>query len=115
MRVLLLGWASLLTGAASAFGTWRSPDDRASFGPLEPSVRPVAREYLWPEGRMPDAQPQQVAAKSSEKAAPGFDAAQFRRPYLDFPLRRASAAVGRVFEGRIDCNLQRRKAYRRAI
>lgn len=42
---------------------------------------------------MPDAQPQQVAAKSSEKAAPGFDAAQFRRPYLDWYVPEATNRI----------------------
>ena len=60
MRVLLLGWASLLTGAASAFGTWCSPDDRASFGPLEPSVqnevdRAVSLGERWLAAQVPEA------------------------------------------------------------
>ena len=55
-----------------------------SFGPLGPSARPYEREYIWPEGRMPDAQPHQVAAKTGEMKAPGFDADAFRRPYIDW-------------------------------
>ena len=28
----------------------------ASFGPLTPSAKPCEREYIWPAGKMPDAQ-----------------------------------------------------------
>ena len=56
----------------------------ASFGPLTPSAKPCEREYIWPEGKMPDAQPHQVAAKTGETKAPGFKADDFRRPYIDW-------------------------------
>jgi len=56
----------------------------ASFGPLTPSVAPYEREYIWPEGKMPDAQAHQAAAKVAEKKAPGFKAEDFRRPYLEW-------------------------------
>ena len=55
-----------------------------SFGPLTPSARPYEREYIWPEGKMPDVQPQQIAAKTGEKNSPGFKADDFRRPYIDW-------------------------------
>ena len=55
-----------------------------SFGPLTPSAEPYERAYIWPEGKMPDAQPHQIAAKTGEKNAPGFKADDFRRPYLDW-------------------------------
>ena len=54
----------------------------ASFGPLTPSAKPCEREYIWPEGKMPDAQPHQIAAKTGEKKMPGFKADDFRRPYI---------------------------------
>ena len=54
-----------------------------SFGPLTPSASPCGREYIWPDGLMPDPQPHQVAAKTGEKNAPGFKADDFRRPYID--------------------------------
>ena len=56
----------------------------ASFGPLETSARPYEREYIWPDGKMPDVQPHQIAAKTGEKSAPGFNAEAFRRPYIDW-------------------------------
>ena len=50
----------------------------ASFGPLTPSAAPYEREYIWPEGKMPDVQPHQIAAKTGESQAPGFKADDFR-------------------------------------
>lgn len=55
-----------------------------SFGPLTPSAKPCEREYIWPEGKMPDVQPHQIAAKTGEKDAPGFIPADFIRPYIDW-------------------------------
>lgn len=55
-----------------------------SFGPLIPSAKPCEREYIWPEGKMPDVQPHQIAAKTGEKDAPGFIPADFLRPYIDW-------------------------------
>ena len=55
-----------------------------SFGPLTPSASPCEREYIWPDGLMPDPQPHQIAAKTGEKNAPGFKADDFRRPYIDW-------------------------------
>ena len=63
--------------AATSFGF-------GSFGPLTPSAKPYERMYIWPDGKMPDVQPQQIAAKSGEKKAPGFKAEAFRRPYIDW-------------------------------
>ena len=49
------------------------------------------REYLWPEGRMPDAQPYQIAAMTDEVSAPGFQPDAHRIPYLEwFPAPDAS-------------------------
>ena len=56
----------------------------ASFGPLSPSAEPYEREYIWPEGKMPDAQPHQIAAKTHEAKAPGFNPDEFRRPYIEW-------------------------------
>lgn len=42
------------------------------------------REALWSEGRMPDAQPGQIAAMTDESTAPGFDPAAHRMPYLEW-------------------------------
>jgi len=42
------------------------------------------REYLWPEGRMPDAQPGQIAAMTEVSRAPGFDPDQYRKPFLEW-------------------------------
>ncbi len=56
----------------------------ASFGPLNPSAKPYEREYIWPEGRIPDFQPQQIAAKTGEVKSPGFNADASRRPYIEW-------------------------------
>lgn len=42
------------------------------------------REYIWPEGQMPDAQARQIAAMTSESRHKGFDSNQWRRPYIDW-------------------------------
>ena len=42
------------------------------------------REYLWPDGKMPDAQPHQVGATTAEQRQPGYRADNYRRPYLDW-------------------------------
>ena len=42
------------------------------------------REYIWPKGMMPDAQPHQVGATTAEMKAPGFNADDYRQPYLDW-------------------------------
>ena len=42
------------------------------------------REFIWPEGQMPDAQALQVAAMTDETSRPGFDSAQHRIPYLEW-------------------------------
>jgi hypothetical protein len=60
--------------------------DRAnggSFGPLTPSAAPCEREFIWPEGKMPNVQPHQIAAKTAEKKKQGFNADDFRRPYIE--------------------------------
>ena len=46
----------------------------AGFGPLSPSAVPYEREYIWPDGKMPDVQSHQIAAKTGEKKMPGFKA-----------------------------------------
>jgi acetyl esterase/lipase len=56
----------------------------ASFGPLTPSASPCEREYIWPEGKMPNVQPHQIAAKTGEVKTPGFVADNFRRPYIEW-------------------------------
>ena len=51
------------------------------------AVLPLAaqqREYIWPAGRMPDAQPGQIAAMTDEAEAPGFLPAAHRVPYLEW-------------------------------
>jgi len=67
-----------------ASGLAAGPGDRASFGPLSPSAVPYERQYIWPEGKMPDVQAHQVAAKSDCVNAPGFRADDWRRPYLEW-------------------------------
>ena len=60
------------------------PGDRASFGPLSPSARPYERQYLWPEERMPDFQPHQIAAKWGETKKRDFDRAANRKPFIEW-------------------------------
>ena len=42
------------------------------------------RVALWPEGKIPDFQPQQIAATTLEVKAPEFKAAERAMPYLDW-------------------------------
>ena len=42
------------------------------------------RVYLWPEGKIPDAQPHQIAAMTDEANASGFKADEHRAPCLDW-------------------------------
>lgn len=42
------------------------------------------RQGIWPEGRIPDFQPQQIAAMTDEAGNPAFDAAAHRMPYLEW-------------------------------
>ena len=42
------------------------------------------RTALWPEGKIPDFQPRQIAATTQEAKAPGFKAAENTMPHLDW-------------------------------
>ena len=42
------------------------------------------RTALWPEGKIPDFQPRQIAATTQEAKAPGFQAAENTMPHLDW-------------------------------
>ena len=42
------------------------------------------RESIWPKGKMPDAQPNQIAAMTDEANAPGFKPDKHRMPYLEW-------------------------------
>ena len=42
------------------------------------------RMPLWPEWKMPDAQPQQIAAFLQEQQAPGFNPDEHRLPYIEW-------------------------------
>ena len=48
------------------------------------SFAATEREYIWPDGKMPNAQPHQVGATTAEQKAPGYNADNYRRPYLDW-------------------------------
>jgi acetyl esterase/lipase len=48
------------------------------------AIAATEREYIWPDGKMPDAQPHQIGATTAETNLPGFKADDFRRPYLDW-------------------------------
>ena len=42
------------------------------------------REPLWPDGKMPDVQPHQIAAMTDVSKAPGFNPDEWRMPYLEW-------------------------------
>ena len=42
------------------------------------------RMKIWPDGKMPDAQPHQIGAMMDEAKAPGFVADEHRFPYLEW-------------------------------
>ena len=42
------------------------------------------REYIWPDGKMPDAQPHQIAAMTDVSRVKGFNSDEWRQPYLDW-------------------------------
>ncbi len=44
----------------------------------------VKKEYLWPKGKMPDSQAQQIAAMSNVADSKDFDANKNRQPYLEW-------------------------------
>ena len=77
--------------------------ERQSFGPLSPSAKPYERQYIWPEGRMPDAQPGAVAEKSAVVNAKGFDRSKHVRPFIDWyapdPSNRTALCVMTVSGG----------------
>ena len=45
---------------------------------------PWEREYIWPMGKMPDFQPQQVATMTDELFKPDFNPDTHREPYLEW-------------------------------
>ncbi len=66
------------------------------------------REYIWPEGRMPDAQPQQIAAMTDEAGAQGFNPDAHRIPYLEWydapaPEIRTDACMILISGGSYEC------------
>jgi len=42
------------------------------------------REYVWPKGKMPDAQEHQIAAMTNELSSPKFKADKFRTSYVEW-------------------------------
>lgn len=42
------------------------------------------KEYIWPEGKMPDAQAHQIAAMTDVSRKEGFNADEWRKPYIDW-------------------------------
>ena len=43
-----------------------------------PAFAETEREYLWPDGKMPDAQPHQIGATTTEVTAPQINAESLR-------------------------------------
>lgn len=67
-RVMLAVGAAVCCGLLNAAG-FKISDDR---------------QPLWPVDKMPESQPNQIAAPSQEAAQPGFDRATHRMPYLEW-------------------------------
>lgn len=44
----------------------------------------IEREYIWPDGKMPDAQVHQIAATTLEVNASGYTDSAYRRPYIEW-------------------------------
>ena len=66
------------------------------------------REYLWPEGRMPDAQPGQIAAMTDETAAADFNPDTHRIPYIEWfpapdPALKKDACMILISGGSYEC------------
>ena len=62
------------------------------------SLSAQEREYIWPDGKMPDAQPHQIAAMTDAVARPDFDASKNTVAYLDWfeapaPANRTDACM----------------------
>ena len=95
------------------FESSKRDGDRASFGPLSPSARPCERRYLWPEGRMPDFQAEQIAAKWDRVNARDFDRLGNRFPFIEWykpaESNRTDICVLTVSGGgfRITCDAER--------
>ncbi len=62
--------ALLCTGAYAAPAAKRAPK--------------TGKEYIWPKGKMPDAQSGQIAAMTDESEKPDFNPDKHRQPYLDW-------------------------------
>ena len=66
------------------------------------------RQYIWPDGRMPDAQPQLIAAMTEDSRAAGFKADDWRRPYVEWFAappkgRRTGVCVILISGGSYEC------------
>ena len=66
------------------------------------------RQYIWPDGRMPDAQPQLIAAMTEDSRADGFKADDWRRPYVEWFAappegRRTGVCVILISGGSYEC------------
>ena len=75
----------------------------------------VGREPLWPEGKMPDAQPHQIGAMSDEAELAGFRPEEHRMPYVEWceaPKRPNGACLilisGGAYESCSDVGLVKR-------
>lgn len=51
------------------------------------------KQYLWPEGQMPDAQAHQIAALLTDAKAPSFNPDEWRAPYLDWHETKSTNGV----------------------
>ena len=77
--------AALLCGALEAV-----EKDRPSFGPLAVSAVANERMQIWPKGKMPYFQPQQVAQKRGLDGRMVFDPAEPKGPFIEWYVPAAS-------------------------
>lgn len=64
------------------------------------------RMFLWPEGKMPSAQEQQIAAMTDVSSRPDFNPDAFRQPYLDWfeaPAEPNGSCMILISGGGYDC------------
>jgi len=75
-RILIVTALVLCATVAFAGGTRKVPK--------KINKSPWEREYIWPKGQMPDAQPHQVATMTDEQYLPDFNPDTHREPYLEW-------------------------------
>lgn len=55
-----------------------------AFSAMRAAAQGTAKQYIWPENSMPDAQPHQIAAMTSDSKKQDFQPDEWRRPYIEW-------------------------------